>query len=332
MYLENINFSLWVDFIERSFLENEFKELIRDYKINGATSNPSIFKNAIISSKAYKEQLEGLKGLSAKEKYEELAIYDIKKAADILKPLYEKGDDGFVSIEVDPNYANDVENTVKEAKRLWSKIDRENVMIKVPVTNAGCEAIKELISEGININATLIFDPKYATLCLEAFEEGLKRAKKEVYGVLSIFVSRFDRKLDSILENKGLEKGRVSILNAANIYNIIKKRELANIKALFASTSVKGEDYPPYYYVSELIAPNSINTAPIKTIKSFVENGSKEQKLPMQQEKIDDFFDSLGENGIDMQKVYDELLEDGLKAFVLAFEDIIKEIGEDNGK
>lgn len=324
MYLKDINFSLWVDFIERDFLDREFKELIESGIINGATSNPAIFKNAILNSPAYKEQLESLKGLTSKEKYEELAIYDIKKAADILKPLFEKRDDGFVSLEVDPRFANDAESTIKEAKSLWERIGEDNVMIKVPVTDAGCEAIEELVSEGININATLIFDPKYAKMCLDAFEKGLKKSKKEVFGVLSIFVSRFDRKLDSVLED-GL-KGKVGIMNAAKIYNMIEERNLPNIKALFASTSVKGKNYPPDYYISELIAPNSINTAPIGTIQSFVEIGDKEPKLPLEQNEIDTFFDDLNRSGIDMQKVYDELLKEGLEAFVLAFEDILKEL------
>ncbi|WP_187647213.1 transaldolase [Nitrosophilus labii] len=326
MYLKDLSFSLWADFIERDFLNKEFKELIENGIVNGATSNPAIFKNAILNSIAYKEQLKELKNLSAKEKYEALAIYDIKKAADILKPLYEKGDDGFVSIEVDPNLANNAEKTIEEAKRLWKEIDRENLMIKIPVTDEGCRAIKELVSEGININATLIFDPKYAKKCLDAFEEGIKNSDKKPYGVLSIFVSRFDRKLDNTLVQKGLEKGKAGILNAAKIYNTIQKRELPNIRALFASTGVKGDDYPPFYYISELIAPHSINTTPINTIKSFVNDGFKEQKLPIEDEIIDEFFDRVEKAGVDMQNVYNELLEEGLLAFVDAFKEIIEEL------
>ncbi|WP_281951371.1 transaldolase [Nitrosophilus kaiyonis] len=326
MYLKDIRFSIWADFIERDFLDNEFKELIEKNIVNGATSNPAIFKNAILNSSAYKEQLKKLSDKTPKEKYEALAIYDIKKAADILEPLYKKNDDGFVSIEVDPHFANDTEKTIKEAKKLWNEIDRKNLMIKVPATDEGCEAIKELVKDGININATLIFDPKYAQKCLDAIEEGLKNSKENPNIVLSIFVSRFDRKLDKILEEKGIEKGKVGILNAAKIYNIIQKRALPNVRALFASTGVKGDDYPPYYYISELIAPNSINTAPIETIKSFVKYGKKDVKLPIMEEEIDNFFENLKNSGIDMQKVYDELLKDGLVAFKDAFDEIMKEL------
>ena len=326
MFLDDIKFSLWADFIEREFLDKEFKELIDKGIINGATSNPAIFKNAILTSKAYQKQLNELSGIKAKEKYEELAIYDIKKAADILYPLYKNGDDGFVSIEVDPNFAYNSKETIKEAKRLWNKIDRENLMIKIPVTKDGIVAIKELVREGININATLIFDPEYARMCLDAFEEGVKSGNKRIYGVLSIFISRFDRKLDEILVKKGVERGKVGILNGAKIYNLIQKRDLPNIRALFASTGVKSSDYKPYYYISELIAPKSINTAPIETIRSFVKSGSKTQRLPIKDKIIENFFKKIEDVGIDMQQVYDELLSEGLKAFVDAFDDILKEL------
>jgi len=326
MYIKSLKFSLWADFIERDFLDKEFKELIKKGIVNGATSNPAIFKNAILNSFAYKEQLKKLNDKTPKEKYEELAIFDIQKAADILMPLYEKNDEGFVSIEVDPNYANDTKNSIEEAKYLWNKIDRKNLMIKIPVTDEGCEAIEELVSEGINVNATLIFDPKYAIRCLDAIEKGLKRSSKTPYTVLSIFVSRFDRKLDPILEKKGLQKGKVGIYNAAKIYNIIQKRDIPNCKALFASTGVKGDDYPQDYYITNLLASNSINTAPIHTIKSFVKSKKNEAKLPIDDEKIDNFFQELKNSQIDMQKVYNDLLEEGIMAFKEAFKDILDEL------
>ena len=326
MFLEDIKFSLWADFIERDFLDKEFKELINKKIINGATSNPAIFKNAILTSKAYKNQIEKLKDKTPKEKYEALAIYDIQKAADILLPLYEKSDDGFVSIEVDPHLANDSHGTVKEAKRLWDQIDRKNLMIKVPVTDEGCDAIEELVKDGINVNATLIFDPKYAKKCLDSIERGLKSCKNSPYIVLSIFVSRFDRKLDNLLEDKGIEKGRFGILNAAKIYNMIENRKLPNTRALFASTGVKTKEYPPYYYISELIAPNSINTAPIDTIESFVKDGKKDVKLPIIEDEIENFFKKVKEAGIDIQKIYDDLLNEGLVAFKEAFDEILDEL------
>ncbi len=325
MYLENIDFSLWADFIEREFLKTKFKELIAQNIINGATSNPAIFKEAILTSPAYKEQLQSLQDLDPKSKYEALAVTDIQQAADILRPSYDKGDEGFVSLEVDPRLADDAEGTVAEAKRLLQAIDRPNVMIKVPVTPAGCAAIEELVGEGIHVNATLIFSPNQADECLDAMEKGFKKNEKS-HCVLSIFVSRFDRKLDPLLKAKGLPTGRVGIMNAAKIYNMVKKRNLPNTKTLFASTGVKGGDYPPHYYISELLAPHTINTAPIHTIEAFVQSGEKEPKLPIAHEEIEKFFATLKANGIDMKQVYHELLQEGLKAFVEAFEQILEEL------
>ena len=325
MYIKEIEFSLWADFIERDFLDSKFKELIDQKIINSATSNPAIFKEAILKSPAYKEQLASLQGLEPKAKYEALAIYDIKKAADILKPLYEKGDEGFVSIEVDPRLADDTQGTVTEAMRLLEAIGEENVMIKVPATPAGAEAMEELIAQGVHVNATLIFSPAQAREVLDALERGF--AKKDTsHAVLSIFVSRFDRKLDPLMRQKGLPEGRVGIMNGAKIYNMIKKRDLPNTKALFASTGVKGGAYPAHYYISELIAPKSINTAPIHTIEAFVQEGDKRAKLPIEQEEIDRFFALLKANEIDMKQVYYELLQDGLQAFVEAFDEILREL------
>ena len=176
MVIEDLKFSLWADFIERDYLDKEFRELIDMGIINGATSNPAIFKSAILSSSAYKEQLATLGGLSAKEKYEAVAIFDIKKAADILRPLYDKGDDGYVSIEVDPFLCDDAAATIAEGKRLHVSINRPNVMIKVPATAAGYEAMEELVASGIAINATLIFSKEQALSCAKAFERGLSKS------------------------------------------------------------------------------------------------------------------------------------------------------------
>ena len=325
MYRSDIGFSLWLDFLEREFVKKEFADVIEKYRVTGATSNPAIFKSAILTSEVYKEALTTLQGMTPKERYEALAIQDIQMAADVLQPLYARGDDGYVSIEVDPRLAHDAQGTVQEAKRLFEAIARENVMIKVPVTPAGCEAIEELIAEGININATLIFSPNQADECLDALERGYKKCSKSS-SVLSIFVSRFDRKLDALLKEKGLPTGRVGIMNAAKIYNMIKKRALPNTRALFASTGVKGGEYPADYYISQLIAPNSINTAPLATIEAFVKEGDDSVKLPIAQEEIEHFFALLKANEIDMKKVYYELLEEGLEAFVEAFEEILAEL------
>ncbi|NPA03300.1 MAG: transaldolase [Epsilonproteobacteria bacterium] len=320
-----MNYSLWLDFIERDFLKTEFKQLLGT--ITGATSNPSIFKDAILNSNAYKEQLSQLKNLSPKEKYEALAVEDIKTAAKLLLPLFEKGKYGFVSIEVDPRLKDDVDGTINEAKRLLSKIDLPNVMIKIPVTPAGCEAIEELVAQGVNVNATLIFSPHQASECLDAMERGFKKNKNSNC-VLSVFVSRFDRKLDPYLKAQGLPTGKVGIMNAAKIYNMVRKRELPNTKTLFASTGVKDDSYPKHYYISNLVAQDAINTAPLEAIKSFLQEGDNREKLPYSNEEIEEFFNRLKAHRIDMKKVYYELLEEGLKAFIEAFEEILKELDE----
>ncbi len=274
MYIESINFSLWADFIERDYLDGEFKELIDKKIINGATSNPAIFKNAILTSPAYKEQLATLSG-TAKEKYEALAITDIQKAADILKPLYDEEDDGFVSIEVDPNLCDDAEATIKEGERLYLSINRENVMIKVPATQAGFIAMEELTAKGIHVNATLIFSLSDALSCARAFAKGAKRADKIASTVISVFVSRVDRLLDEKMKKEGLPIGKLGIYNAARIYAMVATMNTPSCRVLFASTGVKGDDYIPSYYVDELIGTTCVNTAPIETIHAFVKHHSQ---------------------------------------------------------
>ncbi|MDX1296437.1 MAG: transaldolase family protein, partial [Sulfurimonadaceae bacterium] len=188
MYIPSMKFSLWADFIERDFLDDGFKTLIDKNIVNGATSNPAIFKSSILSSPAYKEQLSTLDGLSPKEKYEAVAIYDIQKAADVLRPLYDAGNDGYVSIEVDPYLCDDAAGTLEEGKRLYAQIDRPNVMIKVPATAAGYEAMEGLVAEGIAVNATLIFSKEQALSCASAFNRAIERTSKPVDTVISVFV------------------------------------------------------------------------------------------------------------------------------------------------
>jgi len=326
MYLEDLKFSLWADFIERDYLDKEFKDLINDGIINGATSNPAIFKNAILNSPAYKEQLSTLGSLSAKEKYEAVAIYDIKKAADILKPLYDAGNDGYVSIEVDPFLCDDAEATIKEGKRLFSEIDRANVMIKVPATDAGYIAMEELSASGIPVNATLIFKKDQAISCAKAFERGCERNAKSVDTVISIFVSRVDRALDATLSEKGVEVALSGIYNTADIYNVIEAMNVSGCRALFASTGVKDDSLPAYYYVDKLLAYNSVNTAPIDTIKAFHIGGEKEKALPISQEVIQAHFAEVKNAGIDFEAILDTQIADGLDAFKVAFNDILESL------
>lgn len=326
MYIQKLKFSLWADFIERDYLDNEFKELINSGIINGATSNPAIFKNAILTSPAYKEQLAALGGFSAKEKYEAVAIFDIQKAADILRPLFEKGDDGYVSIEVDPFLCDDVKATIEEGKRLYKTIAKPNIMIKVPATAAGYEAMEELTASGIPVNATLVFSKEQAVACAKAFERGIAKSSTKVDTVISVFVSRIDRALDSVLKMKNITPALAGIYNAAAIYNAVEALHVSRCRTLFASTGVKGDDLRASYYVDELLAYNSVNTAPVDTIKAYIARGDKSAKLPIEQEKIDHFFEDIKNAGIDFDEVIRIQIEEGLEAFKIAFKEILENL------
>ena len=330
MLSKDVGFSLWLDFIERDFLKNEFSSLLKKGIIKGATSNPSIFASAITTSKAYKEQLESLNGKPPKEKYEALAIEDIKLAAQALFPCYEIGKDGYISMEVDPFLCDDTEGTVKEALRLFAAIDEPNVMIKVPATNAGYAAMEALMSTGISVNATLVFSPDQVRASLKAMKHGLdifeNSGGRRAEGVISVFVSRFDRLLDPLLEQKGIKPSQTGILNAANIYNIVEHNHTPSIRTLFASTSVKGDNLPKDYYIRELLAPHSVNTAPLATIEAYLENPESKPKLPTHIDEIDSYFDLIKRNGIDMERIYAQLLEEGLEAFKRDFTAILEAI------
>jgi transaldolase len=324
MYIKDLKFSLWADFIERDYLDNEFRDLIDAGVINGATSNPAIFKNAILSSSAYKAQLDELDDLSPKQKYEAVAIFDIQKAADILKPLYDKGDDGYVSIEVDPYLCDDADATIAEGQRLFAEIDRDNVMIKVPATDAGYVAMEELTSCGIPVNATLIFKKEQAISCARAFENGMKKNGAKVDTVISVFVSRIDRALDDLLAKEGVEIGLSGIYNSADIYAKIQEMNIEGCRTLFASTGVKGDSFPAHYYVENLLAYNSVNTAPIDTIKAFDTNGKKDKKLPISDGMIKEHFEKLKSVGVDFETLLDTQIADGLEQFKDAFKEILE--------
>jgi len=324
MVNRDIKFSLWLDFVERDYLKNEFSKLIENGTINGATSNPSIFASAITTSPAYKEQLETLVGKSAKEKYEALAIEDIRTAAKALRSSYDEGNDGYISIEVDPFLSNDTQGTIEEGKRLFAAIGEPNVMVKVPATEAGYGAMVELLSTGISVNATLIFSPKQAQKCLKAMKKGLDGFEASGGGrcesVISVFVSRFDRLLDSDLEKEGLDVSKTGIYNAAKIYNLIEANRTPAIRTLFASTGVKGDDLAADYYMSGLLAPHSVNTAPLATIEAYCDMEASAPVLPIDDSILNGYFTQLSDNGFDMEEVYASLLDDGLKAFEESFQ------------
>jgi len=313
--------SIWVDYLERDFLDTRFKELVESGLVNGITSNPAIFANAILKSDAYKDDISKLKGKSPEEIYESLAIKDIQKACDVLENRYEEGDDGFASIEVNPKLANDEKGTINEALRLVDKIERENLMIKIPATSAGYKAMNYLAKKGININATLIFSPYQANKCAEALSD-LPRNKE---GVISVFVSRFDRELNPILAQHNLGKDRVGFFNAIKIYNSLNEKNLSNVRVLFASTGVKQDYLEKDYYVEQLNLPNSVLTLPLDVIE-YIKDKELKEAFHFETKHIDGFFSFLTPSNISMQKTYDKLMNEGLKAFEDSFEDMLNSL------
>ncbi len=323
--MKKANFSLWCDFIERDFLESQFKELIKNGIIQGATSNPSIFANAILSSNAYKNDILSMKNskLHAKDIYENLAFCDIKLAANNLLPMWNLDkNNGFISIEIDPNLCNDAPKSIDEGRRIFRTINMPNVMIKVPATNAGFEIMEALYKSGININATLVFSINQTKSCLEAF--GKNYTKDSPKAVISVFVSRFDREIEA--QNKSQDPTpKLGIYNATKSYYAIEEFDNPHIRTLFASTGIKDTFIDASYYVRELAFKNSINTAPLDTIKASLqdkmlrENG--ESKTPQNLETLESYLARF-----DVDFMAQKLLDSGLKAFIESFEKILKAI------
>ncbi len=229
-------------------------------------------------------------------------------------------------MEVDPYLSDDSEATIAEGKRLFATIGKKNVMIKVPATEAGYKAMEELTSCGIPVNATLIFKKSQAIACAQAFETGIKKYGKRVDTVISIFVSRVDRAIDSTLASKDVAVALAGIYNSADIYNKIIEMNVEGCRTLFASTGVKDDSLPAHYYIDELLAYNSVNTAPIDTIKAFHSNGVKKKALPISGEVISAHLNKIKDAGVDFEAILDAQISDGLVAFENAFKDILESL------
>jgi transaldolase len=320
---QDINFSIWADYIERDFLLNDFQGMIDAGTVTGATSNPAIFKNAFLNSNAYESQKKELAELKGKALYEALAITDIQMAADMLRPLYDAGNDGLVSLEIDPFFAEDIGESIQEGMSLFERIDRPNVMIKVPATSAGYEVMKTLMSKGIHVNATLIFSLDQAQKVIQAIRAA--HAPKGTKSVISVFVSRFDRVIDDMVPS---DLQRVAgVFNASKIYNEIEAQNIDGLKCLFASTGVKDKTkYDESYYIEQLIGNNVVNTAPLDTIAAYKKSASTQVTLPRDNTELDNYFASLAEKEIDFSQIAKELLDAGLSQFKDAFSDIMKEL------
>jgi transaldolase len=349
---KNAGQSIWLDFITRSFMaEGKLQKLISEDGLRGVTSNPTIFQKALGGSE-YDEQINQLVRTekSTDEIFEELAIADIQRACDLFKPVYDQaqGRDGFVSIEVDPRLASDTQGTLTAARRLWSRVNRPNVMVKIPATQQGLPAIEQSLSEGININITLIFSLERYDQVMEAWLKGLERlaatGKKldRVASVASFFVSRVDSIIDKTLQEKGNTElqGKAAIANARTAYQMFLKVAFgARYKALmakgaqlqrplWASTSTKNPKYCDVLYVEELIGPDTVNTLPPATIDAFRDHGKVRNSLVENPQNNAKVLADLAAAGIDMKQVTQHLEDDGVKLFAESYGSMIKSLDE----
>jgi len=353
--------SIWLDYISRPLLETDkLKNLIKD-GLRGMTSNPSIFNQAIGSSNDYDQKILELKneGKATFEIYDALTITDIQDATDAFKGVYEITDrlDGYVSLEINPQLANNAEKSIKEGIRLFKEVNRANVMIKVPATPQGFPVIEELIAQGINVNATLIFSIQQYEETAKAYIRGLKRLDEsggdlsKVHSVGSVFISRIDSAVDQIIEEKLQQEidegnkeqltslvGKAAVANSRIIFENFKKlfdseefkglaEKKANIqRVLWASTSTKNPEFPDIKYVTELITNPSVNTLPEKTLMAFLDRGEVKEAFNYEVECAEDIIKQLKAFDIDITAICISLLDGGVEAFEQAFETLFESL------
>lgn len=352
--------SVWYDNIQRSLLQNGVMAgMIQRGEIRGVTSNPSIFMNAITKSADYDASLLPLvqSALSAEEIFFHLAIEDIRAAADLFLPLYQQTHkaDGYVSLEVSPYLANDTAGTLAQAKELWQRVDRPNLMIKIPATKAGIPAIADAIAAGINVNVTLIFSRERYAEVMDAYMRGLEERVKAglpidgIASVASFFVSRVDTNIDprlkGIVEAGGAQAqqaaalpGKAAIANAklayADFKQVIATERFLKLQAkgarvqrpLWASTSTKNPTYRDVIYVEELVGPDTVNTVPPQTLVAFLEHGKVRLSLEQDVEAARQTLADLETLGIFMRAVTQTLEEEGVKSFADAFGVLLKAV------
>ena len=354
--LETLGQSIWLDYIRRDLVAGGgLRRLIEEDGLSGMTSNPSIFEKAIAGSHDYDEDIRALvlEGKGVKAIYEALSQRDVQSAADLFRPLYDKteGADGYVSLEVDPHLAHDTKGTMEEARRLWAALDRPNVFIKVPATAEGLPVIRQLVSEGININVTLLFGiPRYRQV-VEAYLSGLEaRAAqalpvKTVASVASFFVSRIDSLVDPLLEklfapggqDADLPRrlhGQIAVANAKLAYQIYKEvfgggrfRKLADQGArtqrlLWASTSTKNPEYSDVKYVDSLIGRDTVNTVPVETLDDYRDHGEPRARIEQDIEKAGWMLARLQDLGISIDQATQQLEDEGVEKFGKSFDQL----------
>src|SRR3954452_12199013 len=339
--------SIWLDQIERKLVEGgELARLVREDSLRGMTSNPAIFEKAILGSDEYDDQIQQLAGEGADPRtiYQAVAIRDVQNAADVLRTVYDEtgGYDGYVSFEVDPDLAFDTQKTIAQAGEYWKRVDRPNLMIKIPGTDEGLPAIEESLYQGININGTLLFKVEQYEKVIDAFLAGLERRVDEgkpvdgIHSVASFFVSRVDTEVDKRREAMSAPAelhGRAGVANARAAYQsylkVFKGDRFAKLRdagapvqrPLWASTGVKNPKYKATMYVDELAGPETVNTMPVATLEAARDHSeATEPRLT-----IDPSEDlrALADAGIDMTDVTDKLLRDGVDAFVTPMEKLL---------
>jgi transaldolase/glucose-6-phosphate isomerase len=352
--------SVWLDYIRRDLLTSgELKRLIEEDGLRGMTSNPTIFEKAITGGKLYDDLLNSLKSrtdLDAKGRFEILAIRDIQDAADILRPVYDssKRRDGYVSLEVSPYLARDTKGSLEEARRLWKAVGRENIMIKIPGTSEGLPAIQQALSEGININITLLFAQEVYVKVAEAYIAGLEQFAKNggdvsrMASVASFFISRIDSAVDAIIDAKLKAskdareqellksiQGKVAIANGKQTYEkyqeifgtdrwkALAAKGAQTQRVLWASTSTKNPAYRDVLYVEELIGPDTVDTIPPATLDAFRDHGKPRQSLTEDLASAHKTMEAAPKVGISMKEVTDKLTDDGVRSFSEAFDKLL---------
>lgn len=356
--IHDLGQSIWLDFIDRKIMDSgELQKLIDEDGVRGVTSNPAIFAKAISSSSDYDADI---KELSRQESSNEdiffgLAIRDIQRAADLFLPVYEeqvKGADGYISLEVSPLLARDTEGTIRQARELWKAVDRPNVMIKIPGTAEGLPAIRQCISEGININITLLFGLGRYEEVAEAYIAGLEdrvKANQPIDGIASVasfFLSRIDVLIDPILKEKGLKdlQGEIAIASAKKAYEIYKKvfssERFKKLEAkgakpqrlLWASTSSKNPDFKDTKYVEALIGPNTVNTLPLDTIEAFRDHGELASQLEEDLPGATRALEQIKEAGINLDEVTQQLEDEGIEKFNQPYDKLLEAIEQQKKK
>ncbi|MGI8846513.1 MAG: transaldolase [Thermoleophilaceae bacterium] len=348
--LHEAGVSAWLDTLSRELLESgRFGELIRDFGVSGATSNPTIFAKAITGSDRYDEQLRAARdgGIDdARELFFEIALEDVRRAAQWLRPVYDAtaGHDGFISFECTPDLADDTRATIDQARDLWRRLDLPNVMIKVPATQAGLAAMEQLTADGVNVNATLLFSVQRYEQVVEAYLSGRERrarAGEPLHGISSVasfFVSRVDAKADPMLPADSPLRGQVAIANAHRAYGRHRERFAGERwsalhalgaraqRPLWASTQTKDPAYSDVLYVERLIAPGVINTMPEQTLQAFADHGDPTRALDIDLGEAERVLAQSAEAGIDLDEITTTLEREGVTSFLASYDELLDRI------